>query len=107
VDSGRPDIDIDQFSEFLPTVHPYVTHMTLYASSQDNALLASMSASEGKQRAGFVLNGEPVVASGVDSVHISALGRDFRPNHDVFATNRSLIDDIRLVFRRVTRLRNV
>jgi esterase/lipase superfamily enzyme len=41
---AAPDIDVDQFLQFVPTVQPYVTHMTLYASAMDNALLASMAA---------------------------------------------------------------
>jgi esterase/lipase superfamily enzyme len=95
---AAPDIEVSQFQQFVPTVQPYVTHMTLYASAMDNALLASMAASGGFSRAGFVPAGKPLVMSGVDSIDVSALGGElFGLNHDVFASNRALIDDIGLV----------
>jgi esterase/lipase superfamily enzyme len=95
---AAPDIDVDQFLQFVPTVQPYVAHMTLYASAMDNALLASMAARGGKPRAGFVPDGKPILMRGIDSIDVSALGGEiFGLNHDVFASNRSLIDDIGLV----------
>jgi esterase/lipase superfamily enzyme len=95
---AAPDIDVDQFLQFVPTVQPFVGHMTLYASAQDNALLASMAARGNKPRAGFMPDGKPVILAGVDSIDVSALGGElFGLNHDVFANNRSLIDDIGLV----------
>jgi esterase/lipase superfamily enzyme len=72
--------------------------MTLYASAMDNALLASMAASGGSSRAGFVSDGKPLLMGGVDSIDVSALGGElFGLNHDVFASNRALIDDIGLI----------
>jgi esterase/lipase superfamily enzyme len=95
---AAPDIDVEMFSQFFPTVQPYVGHTTIYASAMDNALLASMAARGGKPRVGFVPNGEPILMAGIDSIDVSALGGElFGLNHDVFASNRSLIDDIGLI----------
>jgi esterase/lipase superfamily enzyme len=97
---AAPDIDLDQFWEFAPTVRSYVERITLYASALDNALLASMAARANKPRAGFVLNGMPLVVRPemIDTIDVTALGGElFGLNHDVFASNRSLIDEIGLV----------
>jgi esterase/lipase superfamily enzyme len=34
---AAPDIDVDQFRQFVPTVLPFVGHMTLYASAGQRA----------------------------------------------------------------------
>jgi hypothetical protein len=72
--------------------------LTLYASSQDKTLLASRKINA-SPRAGDVFHDGPIVLPGLDSIDVSALGAElFGLNHSVFATDRSLIDDIGRIF---------
>ena len=42
--------------------------------------------------------GRPILASGVDAIDVTEIGQElFGINHDVFASERSLMDDIKLV----------
>jgi hypothetical protein len=48
-----------------------------------------------KPRAGDVFNGSPILLPRIESIDVSAIGDEmFGLNHNVFADNRSLIDDI-------------
>ncbi len=68
--------------------------MTLYASANDKALVAPRTAA-GKPRAGDVFGGGPILLLSIESIDVSAIGDEmFGLNHNVFADNRSLIDDI-------------
>jgi hypothetical protein len=47
-------------------------------------------------RAGDVRGGEPSIISGVDSIDVTAIGEElFGWNHGVFATTRSVLNDIK------------
>ena len=47
-----------------------------------------------------MINGAPTIAQGVDSIDVTAVGDDLLSlNHDEFASNRDLIDDINLVLQ--------
>jgi len=96
---AAPDVDIDLYKTLVANIRPRVRGMTLYASANDKALVASRSAA-GKPRAGDVFNGEPILIPNIESIDVSAIGAEmFGLNHNTFASNRSLIDDIgRLVF---------
>ena len=91
---AAPDVDIDLFNILANKVRPFAEGMTLYASANDKALVTSRSVA-GKPRAGDVFPDGPIVVENIDSVDVSAIGDEmFGLNHNVFATNRSLIDDI-------------
>jgi esterase/lipase superfamily enzyme len=92
---AAPDVDRSLFMIDAPEVQRIAAGMTLYASSADRALLASKEAARGIPRAGDVPAGGPIVLPGIDTIDVTAIGSEiFGLNHDVFASNRSLIDDI-------------
>jgi len=71
-------------------------HLTLYASQNDVALRAGFVRELGTTLAGYVAGGTPLVAAGLDTIDVSEGGNDtFEFNHDVFAANAAIIDDIR------------
>jgi esterase/lipase superfamily enzyme len=91
---AAPDVPTASFESWIATIRGFARGLTLYASSQDKALLASRKASAGP-RAGDVSSEGPIVLAGLDSIDVSAIGAEiFGLNHTVFASNRSLIDDI-------------
>ena len=95
---AAPDIDADGYKKDVSYFSRIVAGMTLYASANDAAIVLSRTLAQGR-RAGDVVNGEPVVVAGVDAIDVSAIGSETLglENHDVFATKRPLIDDIKLV----------
>jgi esterase/lipase superfamily enzyme len=69
--------------------------VTLYASSTDLALLASLKKSQTDTRMGYVLKSGPTIVKGVETIDVSAVGQDmFGLNHSTFSTSRAVIDDI-------------
>jgi esterase/lipase superfamily enzyme len=91
---AAPDVDIDLFESLAKNLRPFAKGMTLYASSKDKALVASRLVAK-KERAGDVFAGGPVIVPGIESIDVSALGNElFGLNHNTFAANRSLVDDI-------------
>jgi esterase/lipase superfamily enzyme len=85
-----------------------LNRFTLYASSMDRALLAG-NIVDGRVLplvtpvvlAGFVANGEPVLHPKVQSIDLSeARAGLLNMNHDVFATNPVLTEDMRLLLQR-------
>jgi esterase/lipase superfamily enzyme len=97
---AAPDIDIDMYKTLAAKIRPLTRGMTLYASANDRALVVSRKAA-GKPRAGDIIAGCPILLPNIESIDVSAIGDEmFGLNHNVFADNRSLIDDIgRLLFR--------
>jgi esterase/lipase superfamily enzyme len=94
---AAPDVDRDQFILSGPTVRKAVGGMTLYASSADQALVASRTLAR-NPRAGDVTKGEPVTVPGIETIDVSAVGDDVLGlNHDTFAKSRAVIDDIGLL----------
>jgi esterase/lipase superfamily enzyme len=91
---AAPDVDIDLYKTLAANIRPWARGMTLYASANDRALVVSRGAA-GKPRAGDVCNGCPILLPNIESIDVSAIGNEmFGLNHNVFADNRSLIDDI-------------
>jgi esterase/lipase superfamily enzyme len=79
-------------------------HLTLYASQNDVALRAGFVRELGTTLAGYITGGTPLVAAGLDTIDVSEGGNEtFEFNHDVFAANAALIDDIRQLLRTSTR----
>ncbi len=94
---AAPDVDSDEYAQAVVNVSRVVGGMTLYASATDAAMVLSRTLAQGP-RAGDLVNGKPALAPGVDAIDVSAIGDEtFGLNHDTFASNRSLIDDVKLV----------
>jgi esterase/lipase superfamily enzyme len=86
-----PDIDAGTFVELADTVKSHAGHVTLYASSHDRALLASMKVN-GAPRAGEA-GKNIVIVDGIDTIDASALDTGFL-GHSYYADNRSVLTDI-------------
>jgi esterase/lipase superfamily enzyme len=92
---AAPDVDRDVFNSVIGRVKTVSNGLTLYASSADKALVASRMKAGGVPRAGDVPDSGPILTSGMDSIDVTALGNDlFGINHDVYSSNRSLINDV-------------
>jgi esterase/lipase superfamily enzyme len=92
---AAPDVSGDLFKQLAARVSKVAKGMTLYASSKDKALVASKTLALEIARAGDVPTGGPICLPMMDTIDVSALGEEFLGlNHNTFATNRSLIDDI-------------
>jgi esterase/lipase superfamily enzyme len=95
---AAPDLDWNYFQQVAPDLRKVSDAVTLYASSSDRAMMLSKAIASGVPRAGDILNGEPIVVAGVESIDVTALGDElFGLNHDVFASSRSTINDIGLI----------
>jgi esterase/lipase superfamily enzyme len=86
-----PDIDADEFRQLSAAIRPLITRATLYASSNDLALLAS-SAYQGYQRAGDT-RPSVVVVDEIDTVDVSAVDSNLI-GHFYYGDNRSVISDL-------------
>lgn len=95
---AAPDVDAGLFAEILPTIRPLARRMTLYASENDWALLASRKLHGDMPRAGQ--GGADMIANAdVDSIDMSALGDDMLA-HGYFADDRSALVDLASLFWR-------
>jgi esterase/lipase superfamily enzyme len=97
---AAPDVDWDVFKGRAPSFKDLSRGVTLYASSADKALVVSRSLAKGP-RAGDVLADGPLTAANLDTIDVTAVGEEmFGLNHNTFAAQRSLIDDIgRLILK--------
>ena len=94
---AAPDVDVVRMKQIIPELvaAKKIGRITLYASSKDLALSASMKVNKAAP-AGRV---PPVtVFSGVDTIDVSAIEGSFL-GHDYFATTRPVLNDIYLLFR--------
>jgi esterase/lipase superfamily enzyme len=97
---AAPDVDRDRFSDLASRVQKVTRGMTLYASSKDRAMLAAREFARAPRAGDAPPQAGPIVVSGVDTIDVSVFGSElFGINHDTFASNRSLIDDIGHVLR--------
>jgi esterase/lipase superfamily enzyme len=88
-----PDIDADYFQR---DIAPYIVHaarrVTLYASSNDKALMASQEFHGGKPRAGD--SGETLLLlPGIQTIDVSAVDTSFL-GHSYFGSNDTVIADL-------------
>lgn len=91
---AAPDVDRDVFIGWGPRLVESSGKVTLYVSAADKALLASKLKAH-YPRAGDVPADGPIVLNGIETVDVTAVGDElFGLNHNTFAGNRSLIDDI-------------
>lgn len=93
---AHPDIDRDRFRQLLPSISRLGSHITMYVSRDDRALLVSKLL-RGVNRAG----GEVLVAPGVETIDVTGLGASWwRVNHDLYSSNPILFTDISRLLRK-------
>jgi esterase/lipase superfamily enzyme len=89
-----PDIDAEYFrNEIAPQIRSKAGRITLYASSNDNALCAAKLFKWGYARAGEAPGGKVLVVPGVDSIDASAVNTSLM-GHSYFGDNRSVLSDL-------------
>jgi esterase/lipase superfamily enzyme len=94
---AAPDVDRDYFLQVAPKVRKITTGMTLYCSAADKAMIASRNLASAP-RAGDVPIGGPIILPNIDTIDVTALGQEFLGlNHDVFAADRSVMNDIKSI----------
>lgn len=94
---AAPDVDADQFRRDLaPALTAVADHVTLYASSDDKALIAS------KQVHGYPRAGESgegiVVVPGIETVDVSGIDLSLL-GHSYYGDNQSMLQDLYQVVR--------
>ncbi len=115
---AAPDIPRSEFKTFMDELRPVGGIKTMYAARTDRALKASHKFWK-EAPAGLIEQsprwqfwrtatlGEPLVVAGVETIDVSAASRsgplDFLSlNHDLYASNSSLIEDMRGLFESST-----
>lgn len=94
---AAPDVARDRFIIQLPLAQRVIDGATLYASSADKALIASAKLAN-FPRAGMIAADGPVILPNLDTIDVTAVGAElFGLNHTVFATNRAIMDDLKLL----------
>ena len=94
---AAPDVDRDYFLQVAPKVRKITAGMTLYCSATDKAMIASRELASAP-RAGDVPPNGPIIVPDIDTIDVTALGQEFLGlNHDVFAADRSVMNDIKVI----------
>jgi esterase/lipase superfamily enzyme len=97
---AAPDIGRREFSNLAARIKPLAAGFTLYASSSDLAMEASRKVHKNEPRAGDVVDGKPVLATGVDTIDISAITTCyFCFGHDEYVEQDELLGDIAKLMR--------
>lgn len=93
---AAPDVDAKDFADLASRILPIAATLTLYASSQDRAIQASRKVRRDRPRAGDVINGNPVVVAGLDSIDVSTVSTGVLSlNHSAYADRKELLNDMR------------
>ncbi|MBS0243659.1 MAG: alpha/beta fold hydrolase [Proteobacteria bacterium] len=93
---AAPDVDAKDFAELSKHILPLARTVTLYASSEDRAMLASRKIRRDNPRAGDIVKGVPVIVPGLDSIDVTSVGTSmFSYNHNIYADRKELLNDIR------------
>jgi len=98
---AAPAVPQDYCAEWLTLLNQLgLRRFTLYASKVDVAMWAALAFTERTVLAGHVKDGKPFTHPGVDTIDISEAGAafeltHFELNHDVFATNPIMVEDMR------------
>ena len=91
---AAPDVDTDNFANLASKIGGLSHGVTLYASSNDRALIASRNF-WGHSRAGDVPAAGPVVLPSIETIDVTAASTDiFALNHSGYAQNNALLTDI-------------
>ena len=88
---AAPDVDAEVFRQMAPAIAQTGQHVTLYASSNDNALIASKRV-HGYPRAGE--SGEHlVIVPGIETIDVSTVDTSFL-GHSYYGTSDSILSDL-------------
>ncbi len=91
---AAPDVDADNFTNLAAAIEGFAKGVTLYAASNDRALIISRNFWQ-NPRAGDVPAGGPLIVSGIDTIDISGASTDvFAFNHSGYAEHNDLLQDI-------------
>lgn len=91
---AAPDVDTDNFANLASKIGGLSQGVTLYASSNDRALIASRNF-WGHSRAGDVPATGPVVLPSIETIDVTAASTDiFALNHSGYAQNNALLTDM-------------
>jgi esterase/lipase superfamily enzyme len=91
---AAPDVDADNFVNLARRIEGFAKGVTLYAASNDRALVISRNFWQ-NPRAGDVLATGPIIVPGIDTIDVSAASTDtFALNHSGYAENNALLQDI-------------
>lgn len=100
---ASPDVSRKTFEQLVYKIQGMVRGgVTLYASANDRALMASKKVASGLARAGDVPEREgPLIVAGVETIDVSEANTSFfSVNHSTFADRQHLVEDIRLLLER-------
>ena len=91
---AAPDVDADNFKYLTQSIEGVAKGITLYAASNDRALIVSRNFWR-NPRAGDVVGNKPLVMQGVDTIDVSATSLDIVGlHHSEYAQSKVLLDDI-------------
>jgi esterase/lipase superfamily enzyme len=94
---AAPDVDQHYYVGVMNNVQSVVSSLTLYASSADKAMVVSRHLAMAA-RVGEVVENRPVLVGGVDAIDVTVIGDEISGlNHNLFASNRALMNDIKLI----------
>jgi esterase/lipase superfamily enzyme len=97
---AAPDVDRYVFQGLTSGLSILSDNITLYASANDRAMLASRAYAGGVPRAGDVPETGPVVTRNVDTIDISEISTDILSlNHSDYAERSQLLQDISKIIR--------
>jgi esterase/lipase superfamily enzyme len=97
---AAPDVDRDGFEFLARQIQGVSQGVTMYAASNDRALVASRNFWGGIPRAGDVPPGGPVVVFGIDTIDVTATSTAiFSLNHSGYAEKSALLNDIGLLLQ--------
>lgn len=95
---ASPDVDDQVFQSAAAAIFPLGKGATLYASARDKPLQISGLLAWGGQRAGYVGDGGPLVAKGVDSIDVTHADSEwFGTGHSLFASALPIVNDLSLL----------
>lgn len=97
---AAPDVDADTFTNLAARIEGLAKGVTLYAASNDRALIVSRNFWQ-NPRAGDVPASGPLIVPGIDTIDVTAASTDtFALNHSGYAENNELLDDIGALIER-------
>ena len=91
---AAPDVDADNFANVAQRIEGVAKGVTLYAASNDRALIVSRNFWR-NPRAGDVPATGPLIVPGIETIDVTAASTDsFALNHSGYAENNDLLQDI-------------
>ncbi|MEO8420682.1 MAG: alpha/beta hydrolase [Hyphomicrobium sp.] len=91
---AAPDVDADTFTNVAQRIEGIAKGVTLYAASNDRALIVSRNFWR-NPRAGDVPASGPLIVPGIETIDVTAASTDsFALNHSGYAENNDLLQDI-------------